>query len=355
MTFISGATNSTALSILQNMNAAKGTASNPTANAAISILGPLETTSKASKQAAEKVVAILNEQGGTIDLSRYGSAKASVTAGDHATITTGDGIASIYAQNFATIYTGNNNDEISTYANATVHAGGGNDVVQAYSHATVDAGDGDDWVYVYDHSVVDGGAGNDVIRTYDYSTVDGGDGDDFVVTLGNSAINGGAGNDTLVVSSRRSADDSTFDNAVVDGGEGDDYIQVNGNSTVTGGTGNDTIRLIGDGNTVIFNKGDGHDTIGVGRGYANAKDSATINIKGYSADDVTVNRDADKVTVSFKGSDDAITVQVKYNASAKLAFEDGSTIDVTPAKFATLKSMDASADALFGDIKPILA
>ncbi|CAA2138869.1 calcium-binding protein [Hyphomicrobium sp. ghe19] len=352
MTPIQG-TASTALSILQRMNSSKGAAPDPAVSGQGTAFHPLEIVSNASKQAAEKVVAILNEQGGTIDLSRYGSAKTSVTAGDNATTPTEDVNAALAALNHVTIYSGDGNDYTSVQKYATIHSGGGNDILRAYDHSTIDAGDGDDWVHVYDHAAVDGGAGNDEIRTYDYSTVDAGDGDDFVVTLGNSTIKGGAGNDTLVVSSRRSEQNSTFDNATVDGGDGDDYIQVNGNSTVIGGTGNDTIRLIGDGNTVIFNKGDGQDTIGVGRGYANAKDSATINIKGYSADDVTVTRDTDKVTVSFKGSDDAITVQVRYNASAKLAFEDGSAIDVTPAKFATLKEVHAYTDALFGDPRPI--
>lgn len=92
--------------------------------------------------------------------------------------------------------------------------------------------------------------------------VDVGDGDDFVVTLGYSTIKGGAGSDTLIVSGRRSDVDSTFDSADVDG---DDY------------------RLVGDDNTVNFNKGDGQDVVGIGG--AGRRDSATINIIGYTAGD----------------------------------------------------------------------
>jgi Ca2+-binding RTX toxin-like protein len=130
---------------------------------------------------------------------------------------------------------------------------------------------------------------------------------------------------------------STFDNATVDGDEGDDYVQVNGNSTVNGGAGNDTIRLIGDGNTVIFNKGDGQDEIAIGRGFANAKDKATVKIAGYGAGDVTLTQDTGIITVSFKNSNDSLTLKFRYNASATLEFEDGTAFDLTPSGFTQVR------------------
>lgn len=351
MTPISTATNATALSILQRMNQAKGTNTDPTVNASLSILGPLEPISDASKQAAEKVVAILKEQG-TVDLSSYGLASTSVTARNNATITTGNGNASVEALDHATLYLGSGNDYTNVQNYATIHAGSGNDVLRAYNDATVDAGDGNDSVHVYRRAVVDGGNGDDDIRAYDNSTVDGGNGDDLVVTLGGSTIKGGAGNDILVVTSHRANSDSTFDNATVDGGEGDDYIQVNGNSTVTGGTGNDTIRVLGDGTTVNFQKGDGQDTIGIGTTNNGSPANTTIKISGYSAADIELAQSDDGVKVTFKGSDDSLTLQFEYG-SARLAFDDGSSLGVKPTTFSQLRQVDASVDAPAGQGKPL--
>jgi Ca2+-binding RTX toxin-like protein len=353
MTPISGASNATALSILQRMARSRGAGSDAAADTSLTVLGPLESISNASKQAAARIVAILNEQGATIDLSAYGSASTFVVARENATIITGNGNASLETLDHALIWSGDGNDYASAQNYVTIHAGGGNDVLRAYNHATIDAGDGNDWVSVYRNADIDGGSGDDEIRAYDYSTVDAGDGDDFVVTLGNSTIRGGAGNDTLVVTDNRSAEDSTFDNATVDGGDGDDYIQVNGNSTVPGGVGNDTIRVLGYGTTINFQKGDGADTIGIGTTHIRSPANTTINITGYSADDVTLIRGDTGVTVTFKESQDSLTLQFQYG-SARLSFEDGSSLDVVPTTFARLQQMDASADALSGQERPIL-
>lgn len=369
MTPVSSANNATALSILQRMNPSSTTESGATDKSPISILGPLEPIGNASKQAAATIIAIVND-GGTIDLSSY-SGNAVVSAGDNATIITGDGDDYIRAQNGATIKSGKGNDTIQTYHFANIDAGAGDDLIDTYDHAIINAGDGDDRIYTYDNSAVDagagddyvsgydhvkvdGGAGNDQIRTYDYSTVDAGDGDDVVVTLGNSTISGGDGNDILLVSKWRTTPNSTFDYSTVDGGDGDDYIQVNGNSTVTGGTGNDTIRLLGDGNTVNFAKGDGQDIIGIGRGGLNARDRATINITGYSSGDVTVTRRDESIIVSFNGSDDSMTVKFRWGSCAQLAFEDGSKLDLVPTTYTALKEMDINESNLTAQLNPVL-
>jgi hypothetical protein len=329
------------------MNSSNGVRSETTSGISISALGPLEPIGNASKQAAEKVVAILNEQGATVDLSAYGLATTSVSARENATIRTADGNASVEALDHAVVWSGSGNDNTSVQNYATVHSGGGNDVVSAYHYSKIDAGDGDDWVSAYDHAVIDGGAGDDEIRAYDYSTVDAGDGDDVVVTLGNSTIKGGSGNDTLIVTNHRSSDHTDFDNATVDGGDGDDYIQVNGNSTVSGGTGNDKIRILGDGTTVNFQKGDGQDTIGIGTTNIRSPANTTINISGYSADDVTLTRGDNGVSVEFKDSDDSLFLQFEYG-SARLSFDDGSSLDVNPTGFTRLQQMQAFVDAPAG-------
>jgi Ca2+-binding RTX toxin-like protein len=362
MTPISSTNSAIALSILQRMNTSSGSESEATGSALISAFGPLEPIGRASRQAAAAIIAIVND-GGTIDLSSFGG-NAVVYASDHATIVTGDGDDFVSAQGYAIIRTGKGNDSVSSYdyatidagdgddsvgaySYATVNAGSGNDLVDVYDHSTVDAGDGDDWVHANGYAVVNGGRGNDVIRTYDYSKVDAGEGDDFVVTLGYSTINGGVGNDTLVVSNRRSELDSTFDYANIDGGDGDDYIQVNANSTVTGGTGNDTIRLIGDGNTVHFNKGDGRDIIGIG--VSGKAAIATIKITGYTADDVAVTQGDAGIMLTFKGSDDSLNLKFAQGSTAKLEFDDGSSFNLQSAHSASLTRLDVSADARLGE------
>jgi len=140
-----------------------------------------------------------------------------------------------------------------------------------------------------------------------------------------STVKGGAGNDTLIDANLSSNRDAKFGFSTLDGGEGDDYIQASNNSTVTGGTGNDVIRLMGGNATVTFNKGDGQDMI-------TSRDDFTLNVGGYSKDDVTVAAQGDTFVVSFKGSDEALTLDLSSSATARLTFDDGSTLDVTGAE-----------------------
>jgi len=372
MTTVFSTANSTALELLRGSQPNKSTQPQVSPWAQSATLGP-DPIDRVAKEAAAKIAAIVvavDEDGANVDLSSAGTSNVAVFARNYATITTGDGDDWVDAYDYATVTTNGGNDGIevydygkvssgagddviSTYGYARIDAGDGDDVVHTGVHSVVDAGEGDDWVRAYGYAAVDGGAGNDEIRTYDYSTVDAGDGDDLIITLGNSTIRGGAGDDTLIVTDNGSEDGSTFDHASVDGGEGDDYIQVNRYSTVTGGTGNDTIRLLGDGNTVLFNRGDGQDVIGIGIGRG---DSATIRIAGYGAGDVTVTYGSDRVTVAFKESDDLLTLQFAKGAAARLEFDDGSTLDIVPpdAISTAMQRMHASADAQFGQARPIL-
>ena len=222
------------------------------------------------------------------------------------------------------IYSGADNDVISTTGNAKVIAGAGNDKVLTYGNSYVDAGEGDDYVRGYENLTVNAGSGNDEVRGYDHANVDAGDGDDLVVTYGHSNIKGGAGNDILIIADL-SAREEQIGHSIVDGGEGDDYIQAGKNSILSGGTGNDVIRLTGSGSAVNFGKGDGHDTI-------MSRDDFTLQISGYNKDDVTVSVDGNNFVVTFKGSEDAVTLDISSGAVAKLAFEDGSTMDVVASE-----------------------
>jgi trimeric autotransporter adhesin len=111
----------------------------------------------------------------------------------------------------------------------------GNDTIQAQS--------GDDAVLAgLGNDLVLGGAGNDWI--------DGGSGSDI--------LSGGSGSDEIDAESGYS---DTL-NDLLDGGAGDDYLSASiSNDLLVGGQGNDYI-FGGDGNNIIlFNRGDGNDTI----------------------------------------------------------------------------------------------
>lgn len=303
-------------------------------------ISPLD---KAVNDAKAKIAAIVAEigSGETVDLSSRtyvrasiagkddatfigGDGRNSVSLWDRANVTTGDGDDRINVQNYATVNAGAGNNSIGTYDYARIVTGDGHDYVHTYGNSYVEAGGGDDYIRAYERLTAYAGAGNDEVRAYDHSFVDAGDGDDLVVTYGHSTIKGGAGNDTLIVSDWSAREDQ-IGHAIVDGGEGDDYIQTGKNSTVIGGTGNDVIRLTGAGSTVIFNKGDGHDRI-------MSRDDFTVNLSGYSKDDVTVTADGNDFVVTFKGTDDALTLDISSGAVARLTFEDGSTLDVVASE-----------------------
>jgi len=298
---------------------------------------------KVVQEAKAKIAAIVAEigVGEKLDLSELEYSRASVSGKDDVTfiggagrdavdlwnnakVTTGDGDDAIHVHNGAIVDSGAGNDSIATYRNARVFAGDGHDYVHTYENSYVDAGDGDDYIRGYEGMTVYAGTGNDEVRAYDHSFVDAGDGDDLVVTYGHSTLIGGAGNDTLI-DSDYSAREDQIGRSILDGGEGDDYIQAGKNSTVSGGTGNDLIRLTGAGSTVNFAKGDGHDKI-------MSRDDFTVNLTGYSKDDVTVTAEGNDFVVTFKGSDDVLTLDVSSGALAKLTFEDGSALDVVASE-----------------------
>ena len=352
-------TNATALQILKGLDSsaslreAKAEWTRPPnrgpAWARAGAAAPIEPISQAAKDAITKIVAILSENGGSVDLSGETYTHASISAKDNATIiggagndsvgaynnakvVGGDGSDSISVYNGADVDAGDGDDFVSTYRNANIFGGGGDDWISTYDDSKIDAGDGNDYVTGYRRMQVDGGAGNDEIRTYDYSTIDAGEGDDLVVTYGASTINGGAGDDILIATDKGSsfvnngASGSyhlTFGHNNIDGGEGDDYIQTTDNSTVRGGAGNDTVRLIGSGSTVNFTKGDGQDAV-------LSSDDFTLNIAGYTKEDVTVTAQDKALIVSFAGSEDSLTLHIP-GATGHLVFEDGTSLDVSGA------------------------
>ncbi|SNZ20473.1 calcium-binding protein, partial [Cohaesibacter gelatinilyticus] len=171
---------------------------------------------------------------------------------------------------------------------------------------------------------LNGSALNDVIygRGGDDTLQGGGSDDQIFGGLGNDLISGDAGDDRLF---GHSGNDTIF------GGDGNDYIDSgDGSDHVSGGKGNDTI-IIGDGvvdgssgNTVLFNHGDGNDTVTV-----NDRASTLISVPkvnqdklvlgyGIQPDNVTLRgslEDSDSLILSFGDGAGSITIKNQYEFS----------------------------------------
>lgn len=207
---------------------------------------------------------------------------------------TGDGNDTINVWSGSVVDAGAGDDVIKAWSDSVVYAGAGNDQVDAWSGSVVDAGDGDDIVKAWSDTTVLGGAGNDVISAWSNSKVNGGDGDDVISVWSDSVAEGGAGNDSIYAHS----------NALVSGGAGDDMISVGADSVVT------------------FARGDGHDTI-----YADRNTTVKFG-DGISADKTQVSVSGNVATITFAGSDDAITLHLGPRGPATLAFADGTAMSI---------------------------
>ncbi len=133
------------------------------------------------------------------------------------------------------------------------------------------ATDGDDVLFgALQNDVIDGLGGNDQLWGFAGSdTLDGGDGNDYLNGgSGNDIVRGGAGADYV--------EEIGADHNLVDGGPGDDYLYDEGHSLVIGGRGDDWIQSYGPHTVVLFNRGDGNDTI-------YAYDAFTLSLGGSLA------------------------------------------------------------------------
>jgi hypothetical protein len=229
------------------------------------------------------------------------------------------------------IVAGDGDDVIKVWSDSAVDAGAGNDTIDAWSGSAVDAGAGDDIVRAWSDSYVSGGEGNDRIDIWSNSYADAGPGDDVINAHSNTVVSGGSGNDTI---------DARCDSRV-DGGSGNDTIRVGSDSVVTGGTGSDTIvawggsdisggagddwiKVTGEGSTIRFNAGDGHDRMVLGSG-------GTIQLgAGLNAEDVQVKVEGNVATATFNGRDDMFEVQMVPDKPVNVVFDSGETLALEP-------------------------
>lgn len=204
--------------------------------------------------------------------------------------------------------------------------------------ANVDGGNGDDLVIVSASSAkqIRGGAGDDFVSVHtmgygSVSEVDGGDGDDHIYITRSvgivSDVSGGDGDDTIRI------DAGTARN--ISGGDGNDRMYVGGANVeaIAGGRGDDEI-YIGTNNanvaTLVFNEGDGHDTV---HAYGQ------VRIERYHADGTAQTLDLASVTVTrggrgeliidFGNGTDSLTIQrtdVGLQELAVTATDDGALL-----------------------------
>ncbi len=247
---------------------------------------------------------------------------------------TGDGsdVIFIAGENVSRIDAGAGDDFVAVEGDAVVNGGEGNDLIFArtasgdagddviYSDGFASGGEGNDTIVLFSLDAqndenaklafggagndtivasvkadVDGGEGNDAIILRDGGTAGGGEGDDRISAWANATVEGGAGNDDILLLLGGQAD----------GGDGDDRIEANYYASASGGKGADTVSLKG-GGTYTFAKGDGADTVEIGKALAQRDDAnkTPVNrvvIDGYAYGDLTTNVDLTSLTFTPTG------------------------------------------------------
>lgn len=173
-----------------------------------------------------------------------------------------------------------------------VSTGAGDDVINAKttSAAVIDSGDGNDQINLAARYINDitAGAGDDKIEVSAKLalSVDGGDGKDTIKVAADTIIG-------------------------VSSGAGDDNLYLEGaRISASGGTGNDTVTFnIRDGGVAEygFARGDGQDIV-------SSNGPLSVRLSGYRPSDVTVTTADNKLTLTFKGTDDKITVSFDKGA-----------------------------------------
>jgi Ca2+-binding RTX toxin-like protein len=159
-------------------------------------------------------------------------------------------------------------------------------------------------------SEVVGSAGDDVIYggTGDETLTAKGGSDYLYGDIGDDLLRGGGGNDVLQGGDGADVLRGGKGQNVLDGGAGDDLIfGGKGSSLIAGGTGNDTIRTGSGSDVILFNRGDGMDTVLSDRSGDN-----TLSFGGgirYS--DLSLSRDGKNLIVSA-GGEDQITLKNWY-------------------------------------------
>lgn len=176
-------------------------------------------------------------------------------------------------------------------------------------------------------NIVDSGGGDDVITNDTKGTIiNSGSGNDTITNSRTSSvlinddvtINSGDGDDTIT---------SSGNNIVINAGAGIDTIRSTMNGSINAGTGNDKIYLGNLKETIIYNIGDGQDTIST-----NGAGGDVFNITGFNKIDINniyLSGQGKIVELRFNNTDSLIlnnyiTSLVNINNSMNFNFNDGS-------------------------------
>lgn len=213
--------------------------------------------------------------------------------GSYGSTASGDGKDTVYSHGArATIDSGKDDDIVYNYSSegsAYIDAGDGHNYVYNNStQSTIIAAEGNDTVFNNSTQVspyiggttIAAGDGDNYIDNYSsQATITAGEGNDTIFnrsSSGPSSINSGAGADLIndnssnVTINSGDGDDLIYNHAAsgaisIDAGDGNDfaYIEKGDHLTFNGGAGNDivTLNATNNNNTVLFNAGDGYDTV----------------------------------------------------------------------------------------------
>jgi VCBS repeat-containing protein len=155
-----------------------------------------------------------------------------------------------------------------------------------------EATDEDDALYgAFGDDVLDGLGGDDEIAGFaGDDSLSGGDGDDYLEGgSGNDILRGGAGADDL--------EEFGPGNNLIDAGAGDDYVFEDGHTLVVGGAGGDWIDNYGAESVILFNPGDGNDTL-------YAADGFTLSLGGgLTPADLALSADGDDLVLQIGESE----------------------------------------------------
>ena len=240
-----------------------------------------------------------------------------------------------------------NSDNIQgTAEEEAVFAGGGNDTI--YSRQGDDliyGGEGNDYIdSCQQNDKIYGEAGNDTILSgNDNDIVYGGTGDDSITTgTGNDTVYGESGNDYI-------HNDSGSD--YLDGGSGNDTIEgCYQGSTIIGGLGNDAIISHSEQDLIIFNPGDGNDTI------QGTDGAAVLQFgEGISADKIHFEAvDRSDILITFEDLTDTILLD---NAAlspdsrvSQLKFADGTVITAEEIASNLITRGTSGSDSIIGSV-----
>ncbi|MDA0967555.1 MAG: M10 family metallopeptidase C-terminal domain-containing protein [Proteobacteria bacterium] len=188
---------------------------------------------------------------------------------------------------------------------------------------------------------ISGGEFADIINANggdDHITANGGD-DIINAGEGNDNVNGGAGDDII---NGGAGDDELYGDRgddIIKGEDGNDFISTakinghqnesGGNNIVEGGLGDDYIYIASENDTIIFNVGDGNDTIV--KEYGN---TTLVFGEGILLSDIETIRIGIDLLITFKNNfNDSITVRTHFYDSydhrkiTEIHFDDGTVID----------------------------